>query len=1251
MAHQLQLENKKYRQWVKAVLGFRYLADGLAPFCNDLAIKQHQHIRDSIQQSKSIPPTVTCGTCQVETLKPDHKKVMNAGKRECPLGQVKCSCFFPKDKNAACPENICGAIYDYIIKNCASTPPAPNWKNTNAQQWSVHPWSICKCFIDAPGYKEKPSAYDTDCAGLIHVILNNIYFHSHFGCNFTGSNIFTKVRKCRNEIFHSSCTELEENDANSYIDDMIAILKDSKELENRPESQQAITMLENLKQKDFIITTDCLEKILQQIKEEMAKDRKSTNEEYEELKKKLTDIERLLCKEREGKLEVEKELGDLKKKVSDLETVVSEQKEKIKKITKENSTNQSQSDLEKAKLEFKKQLIEKYRKTLLQVSTTPLLPRGQKCSFREIYVRPTITSEIKGDQGVIKEIEISSMSEIFIKNGVPLKSIYVVGDAGSGKSSFCKYLINCWCMAHSDEQHVDDRFNDIEPMKKFDFMFFISLRHNQDIDIVRDMLKSQYDNELLSKVLEKDSAKIMILLDGLDEWSTERKTCDQFQTIGLPQQDLSKDYTIVTTSRRWKIHNLGIGYSEIEQLLNLKGFDVDSEKFMVKNTVLQLNARRRDCKEASACEKRLREKSLVTLKQIPIMLQQLICLWFDGKLDKTSRCAIYASMLELFFTWNELKTTGTCTESKKDSQEVKLPQYLTAKNKCKINSHLIYDVSQLAYETLFNCPKVKSLTYDISVFNELNISDEVRERCMKLGILTEDECPSLSVSEPPGLLFSFIHKSMQEFLAAVNIAIKFITEEGSPESRENVKLDRCSQFVKDVFQKCSTVNNILEQSNVIIMLCGLEPRLATDVSKYIYDIVSNDQKEYRTINSDLSCISNIQKLIVESIEECNASVTENRPVFYIGNLVITSNNEIVCSSIDQKQIAPDYVRSISVYDINTRIFLFSERLSKFQRLHRIDIKYDQGLSSTQSNKQVNDKVNDSVAGTIKVNASTLKSLSLDGNFLSERMKPVCKTTISCLPSVTNLVALRMRYITMSHIDTIAFCNFLAGNSHLEEIHLEKIKCECSEHHDVDLSKHKQLRYLHVAAGIDVTYANTTSLEVFRFETLDNGNHEKVFDIIRKSNKLKELMLSVGVSNNSQLYSPNVTGRLASVLSLLHNLSKLELSRFNLTDNLIKFPFEMKSLKHIELFMVKMSLTTWRKFVDRLPDIPHTVNVIVSYCCITSEGEECNIDMSTLEPKEFRGGRESDAMQHVKDKGQSFVVKNDDLNLFLFSTNN
>ncbi|XP_053405502.1 uncharacterized protein LOC128558973 [Mercenaria mercenaria] len=189
MAHQHHLENEKYRQWVKAGLGLGYLKEGLAPFCDDVAKQQHKDILDNIKQTKHLH-TVTCGLCALRTLKPDHVKI---GKNQCPLDQVNCNCCYTNGKNA-CPNNVCGAIYDNIITNHASTPPAPYWKNTQTQQWTGDPWSIAKCFINAPGYDQKTSAADIDCTGLLHVIINNKYFHNHIQCNLAGANVFSKVK-------------------------------------------------------------------------------------------------------------------------------------------------------------------------------------------------------------------------------------------------------------------------------------------------------------------------------------------------------------------------------------------------------------------------------------------------------------------------------------------------------------------------------------------------------------------------------------------------------------------------------------------------------------------------------------------------------------------------------------------------------------------------------------------------------------------------------------------------------------------------------------------------------------------------------------------------------------------------------------------------------------------------------------------------------------------------------------------------
>ncbi|XP_060590570.1 uncharacterized protein LOC132745639 [Ruditapes philippinarum] len=1239
MAHELHLKNNKYRQWVKAGLGLGYLKEGLAPFCDDIGRQQHKDIINVIQQTKAPQPNVPCGVCQITTLQPDHVRV---SKGICPLRQDKCNCCFPNNKNQ-CPNNVCGAIYDSIIQSHASQPPAPFWKNSDAQQWSTDPWSVCKCFINAPGYKDKTSAVDTDCTGLLHVIINNTYFHSHIACNVTGpSNLFSKVRQYRNEIFHSSSMELEESKANSYIEDMIVVLKDGKKLVHRQDAQQAVRKLQDLKKKEFIITTEDFEEILTQIKEEMRTENATTKAEYMELKNKLTELKAQM-------LEAQKERTELKRKFTVLET---EQKEEAKRV-KEEGVQQKKLEYEKAKSGCRTQLIEHYRSDVLKVSAIPLQPEEEICNFSDVYIRPTITSMIEMSRGQSLQKEIQFMSEIFSKNGDPQKFVYVVGDAGSGKSSFCKYLINCWCMAHSDGLNEGDEFEGVKEMKKFDFMFYISLRHNVKNRSIQEMLETRYDKiKILSNLLKNDSEKIIILLDGLDEWSFASETRNEFQG-GLPERDFTKKYTIVTTSRPWKIHSLRVSNREIHQLLKLKGFDETHEQEMIKKTITALN----ESLDPSECEQKLKVQSLVGLKQVPIMLQQLVCLWCDGKLDKTSRCATYTGMLELYFTWNINKTLGNNTECMESSQNIELPQYLTDVEICRLNGHLIYGVSHLAYETLFNYPKDKSLTFDKSVFDDLKISQKVRETCLKLGILTEDKCPSLSVSKPKCSSISFIHKSMQEFLAAAYIGITFNATNGLSDSTGNVEFAK--KFMNEVFQKCSTLNDLLEQSNVIIMLCGLEPRLATHVSKYIYDTVSEDsgvQESRKTVWREEPCfIDSDQKFMFESMEELNASCSiGSNTVFYIGDLVIDSRQycDIVCSGIDQKQIVPDSVLSITVEDLNSHNFRFTKYLPMFHHLERITIYYgyeSQSFStqsrSTKSNEQMIGEINQCVCETIKVNTLTLKSLSLDFHPTKKPYYPVFKTVFSNLPSMINLVAIRMRSITMSHYATTKFCNFLERTSHLKQIYFTDVKCKCKKQHDVNLSKFQQLQLLYLYDAVSVIDADTTNLEKFVFMDLKDSNYEKILNIITKAYTLKELELFRNYNNISPLNHTNITKRLVRALPLLHNLSKLRLDQCTLTDNIIQLPLEMKSLKYILLFIVTMSLTTWQKFVDSLPGIPHTVDVRVQPYFITAHGEEFN----ALSYDGFRGGKGNYAKQYVKDKYQLFHVRLDDDHCCYFST--
>ncbi|XP_053386843.1 uncharacterized protein LOC123563372 isoform X4 [Mercenaria mercenaria] len=276
MAHEKQLRNPKYRSWVKSGLGLKYLKEGLEQFTVDVLDEQHLAILMTVRKASKSMAT-SCNQCQVNSLLPNHARTRS---NHCPLGVNDCNCRQPKGKRT-CPNDICGAIYEEVIHLHGSTPPAPYWRNTDATLWCSNPWEIGKCFINAPGYAHTRSASETDCAGLLHIIVNNKGFHSHLQCDINGSDILCKTRQYRNEILHSASMELENETAGNYIDDMIAVLQDAKELCSRAESVEAVKKLTELKTKDFIVSTENEMEIFQEMRKALAKETDESLEKIE----------------------------------------------------------------------------------------------------------------------------------------------------------------------------------------------------------------------------------------------------------------------------------------------------------------------------------------------------------------------------------------------------------------------------------------------------------------------------------------------------------------------------------------------------------------------------------------------------------------------------------------------------------------------------------------------------------------------------------------------------------------------------------------------------------------------------------------------------------------------------------------------------------------------------------------------------------------------------------------------------------
>ncbi|XP_053390944.1 uncharacterized protein LOC128553787 [Mercenaria mercenaria] len=661
------------------------------------------------------------------------------------------------------------------------------------------------------------------------------------------------------------------------------------------------------------------------------------------------------------------------------------------------------------------------------MSALPLQQEGNMCDFKDVYIRPRMTIQSKCNKKP-EEADVLSMSNIFTKDGKTIKSIYVLGEAGSGKSSFCKSLINYWCLAHSDEgKGIDDEFNGVKEMKKFNFLFYLPLRHYTGKMKIKEMLEGKYEHSALKKLLECESQNCLIVLDGLDEWASPTSPCP-------PERGAVKEYTVLTTSRPWKISTLEITDNEIRQKIILKGFnDETSINNMIEKTIPVLNKMFERDRVLSDCQMALENESMTSLKHTAIMLQQLICLWFDDKLhDGSSRCAMYTEMLDLFFVWHKKKHSDDplFTEMMKKSEDLKnveLPDYLIDTEVCNSHSYIIHDVSRLAYETLFNNTKDTSLSFDSSTFKRLKISKEVKSCCLKLGILSEDKCMSFSASKSRRSVIAFVHKSFQEYLAAVYIAVRYKEHISPSADSGNPDLsDHCALLIRDFFSKCTTLDEILEQANVFIMLCGLEPRIAVSISKYIYDIVTRDTRvlQYRrTIyNRHEYLISNIQRCLLNCMDEVQACGTRIQSNLYLGDIRFnpySSNDEHLCKSFEWQPFSPDSVISFSISQTETDIYRkrVFKYLQKCQRLEAIDI--------------VKIKIDEEdikyVCDVIKDNTLTLKALSIGNSKLIRR------TIVRRLPDMSHLVALKIEYVTMPHDDFISLCTFLSASSHLEQI--------------------------------------------------------------------------------------------------------------------------------------------------------------------------------------------------------------------------
>ena len=405
-------------------------------------------------------------------------------------------------------------------------------------------------------------------------------------------------------------------------------------------------------------------------------------------------------------------------------------------------------------------LEDHYKKT----ATVPTSVWSKKAvvDIHQIYTRLSWVKEEQTPAGTTQS-ELKHYTELFTadKNGVIPKRILVQGQTGIGKSTFVKKLFVDWVDVNKgtgDEQAA--------VLKNFELVVAVNLKEVSKCQSLKDVItlsnvfakEDKYMTEGLMNYITNNQEKVLLIFDGYDEY---RSGCDS-EIYGIFRGNSLRSCCVLITSRISKADELRGG----EDLhAEITGFSkVDGQKFMRRFLTHD---------EVFLLEREIYKRKLNKLAEVPLLLLFFCLLWRKGQFKHfpETKAKLYIDIIQFILNHSYSKQSP--------------PQYVEVTSFKEILS----EIGRVALQALFK---------DDHLFEYSQLSDSVRcDKSVLIGLLQITEYSE--TLRPVGMV-SFIHKSIQEFLAAWYITYKFLPEGGnlgeiSPKLEECLALENVFQFI------------------------------------------------------------------------------------------------------------------------------------------------------------------------------------------------------------------------------------------------------------------------------------------------------------------------------------------------------------------------------------------------------------------------------------------------------------------------